>query len=370
MSQSNNSKFMQKIIFVLMYIITTMYVLMFVYILLDFFGISNEQNIPKIFTKTSKTVIKPENQELKKENNIDNIIEVYDKNEVSSNTFLYYDQLDEYSKIIYEEIAKNLDKMKSGTYIIDFEKKFNNLLNEQHGEERLKDSFNFAINAISLDKPEVFYIDISKVCLFLEKTNNIYKTTYRVKIGPEENETYLNQSFYSEVDVNKAIDIVNSKKDIIKSKLSGTIENQIKMVHDYLVDNIEYDTTMSQNNIYDIYGALVNKKVVCEGYARTFKYLMDNLNIPCVIVYGTGTNGNGKSEKHAWNYVKIDSNWYAIDVTWDDPVILENKKNDDITRYRYYLKGSENFFVDHVEDRKIVTNVLFKYPIISTQNYG
>ena len=60
------------------------------------------------------------------------------------------------------------------------------------------------------------------------------------------------------------------------------------MVHDYLVNNVEYDTSISQSNIYDIYGALVNNVAVCEGYARAFKYIMDEMNIPCVLVIGQG----------------------------------------------------------------------------------
>ena len=73
------------------------------------------------------------------------------------------------------------------------------------------------------------------------------------------------------------------------------------MVHDYLVDNINYDTSLSNQNIYNIYGALINRKCVCEGYARAFKYLLDELNIPCVMVIVTGTNSQGETENHAWN---------------------------------------------------------------------
>ena len=33
---------------------------------------------------------------------------------------------------------------------------------------------------------------------------------------------------------------------------------------------------------------------------------MDELKIPCVLVSGTGTNSNGQTESHAWNYVQLD----------------------------------------------------------------
>jgi len=41
----------------------------------------------------------------------------------------------------------------------------------------------------------------------------------------------------------------------LQNRKTNTYDN-IKMVHDYLVDKIEYDTTISKPNIYNIYGEL------------------------------------------------------------------------------------------------------------------
>lgn len=50
----------------------------------------------------------------------------------------------------------------------------------------------------------------------------------------------------------------------------------------------------------------------CEGYARAFKLICDQIGLPCIVVSGDG---------HMWNYVQNeDGVWYAVDVTWDDPV--------------------------------------------------
>lgn len=60
---------------------------------------------------------------------------------------------------------------------------------------------------------------------------------------------------------------------------------------------------------------------VCEGYAKAFKVLCDRLGIPCMLVEGIANNGS-QSEAHMWNYVQMeDGSWYAIDVTWNDPVM-------------------------------------------------
>ena len=109
------------------------------------------------------------------------------------------------------------------------------------------------------------------------------------------------------------------KGKILENRTNDTYKN-IKMVHDYLIETIQYDTTISKSNIYNIYGAMINKECVCEGYARSFKYLMDELKIPCVLVIGKATNSENITENHAWNYVQLDNNWYAVDCTWDDPI--------------------------------------------------
>ncbi len=283
--------------------------------------------------------------------------------------FSYYAQLDYYAKIIYTELEKNLENMKSGTYNVNFGTTFDDLLHEEGGEDTLNDAFQLAINALNFDNPELFYIDISKVYLLTKVTTKLIGTTYTVEIGSSNGKSYLNSSFANEQEVRQAIAGIESQKAKIKSRLNGNVENKIRIVHDYLVENLEYDSTLSKDNIYNIYGALINKITVCEGYARAFKAIMDDLEIPCLIACGTGINSTGATESHAWNYVMINEKWYAIDVTWDDPIIIGNGYVSRDVNYRYYLKGSREFFENHKEDGEIVGNTNFKYPTLSVNDY-
>lgn len=283
---------------------------------------------------------------------------------------VYYYQLDMYGKMIYDRMYDNIENLKTGNFDVEFDTLFNDLLHEENGEATLENAFQFGMNALLFDHPEIFFLDITKMYMSTEITSLGPLKTYRVKIGGLDGESYLSNSFYSK----QSIDVVSEMIETVKSNIEGSIiddntYNRIKFVHDYLVDTVSYDQTLSKDNIYNIYGALINKVAVCEGYSKAFKYIMDDFGIPCVIVCGIGQNSNGDTESHAWNYVKIDGKWYAIDCTWDDPVIVGNGYVSNSVFTKYFLKGSNDFFKDHIEDGKIVENSSFVYPTLSVDNY-
>ena len=142
------------------------------------------------------------------------------------------------------------------------------------------------------------------------------------------------------------------------------------MIHDYLIENIEYEENSTDNNVYNIYGALINKKCVCEGYAKAFKYLLDNLNINNTLVIGKATNSDGNTENHAWNYVQINNEWYAVDCTWDDPIIIGGGKLSKSSKYKYFLKGEEEFNQSHFPEGQFTDDgKIFEYPKLSKKNY-
>ena len=125
-----------------------------------------------------------------------------------------------------------------------------------------------------------------------------------------------------------------STDDTLKAKAQQIISKIIKpnmtdydkelAIHDYIVKNAAYDHDAYANNTipdvdYTAEGVLLNGTAVCEGYAEAFKYLMDMVNIPCMVVTGTAHSdlliGD---EGHAWNEAEINGSWYQVDVTWDD----------------------------------------------------
>ena len=289
---------------------------------------------------------------------------------VTDNSF-FYTQLDTYGKIFYSRLYANLDNLKTGTYSVDFGITFNDLLQTRSGETVLTNAFQLSINALLLDHPEIFYLDVTKMYMFTESTTTFSGTTYRISIGPDGNTSYLLDGFYSLEDVLVAEENLTAVLNGITSNVGGSTYDKILAVHNYLIDNIEYDSSgLDQEVTHTLYGALINHLAVCDGYAKAFKYILDNIGISCVEVCGIAQNSSGVTESHAWNDVLLDGKWYAVDVTWDDPIIIGgNGKLTNELRYSYFLKGSDTFYGSHQEDGFIVSNGEFFYPAISQVAY-
>ncbi len=282
----------------------------------------------------------------------------------------FYSQLDKYSKTIYDALEANKENMKTGTYKINLGTEFSSLLSQDNGEELLGNYYQSAIESYTYDNPEIFYIEFSKLYLNIETTTIGSKKTYKVFIDSGNETDYLAEGFSSKEKIDTAIqEIEKIKSYFVQNKKENTYEN-IKIVHDYLVESIEYDQTISKPNIYNLYGAIVNKECVCEGYAKSFKYLMDNLGINCVLIAGEADNSEGNLESHAWNYVQLEGKWYAIDCTWDDPILEGIDFLNNSFKYRYFLKGENEFNKSHIPNGQFTEGgKIFTYPQLSNQNY-
>lgn len=101
-------------------------------------------------------------------------------------------------------------------------------------------------------------------------------------------------------------------KDMNKSGAKTDFDKAL-FIHDALAVAIEYDNTFTHRRLDD---ALIDKTCVCSGYALAYKYLMNRCDIDCVNVYYTPEDTEG----HQWSMIKLNGNWYHVDVTSDDPI--------------------------------------------------
>ncbi len=143
-------------------------------------------------------------------------------------------------------------------------------------------------------------------------------------------------------------------------------------INKYIMDKIEYayesDNTTPSNAYWahNIEG-LVNttySKGVCECYAKNFKLICDTVGLKTILATGLATSG-GSSGGHAWNYAKLDDEWYGMDVTWNDSSNLIHKNGN------YFLKG-KSISDDHTPYNSNTYGISYRVdmPTLSENSYN
>lgn len=130
---------------------------------------------------------------------------------------------------------------------------------------------------------------------------------------------------------------------------------KVKLIYDYICDNVKYDTTDSYSLNYTAYGALIEGKAVCAGYADLFYRLALEAGLDARVICGDGYGG-----PHAWNIVKIGDVYYNLDSTWD----CVHREG-----YRYFLQCDKDFLHHERYEEYITPEFYAEYPMAS-EDYG
>lgn len=154
---------------------------------------------------------------------------------------------------------------------------------------------------------------------------------------------------YTDEDIEK----INNKLNNIINELNvnnyTNLNDKIKVFHDYLANTNKYDKNKeignSNYNSDGAIGTLFEGYSVCSGYSDTLALYLDMLDLDNVKV---------ATEKHVWNAVKINNNWYHIDLTWDDPM---TSTNEDIIRYDYFLITSSQLLTNDTIEHNFSTTI-------------
>ena len=129
------------------------------------------------------------------------------------------------------------------------------------------------------------------------------------------------------------IDAINQRVDELSKELLNYSESDydnIKRVHDYIINNTKYDSARSDSGdtTYEsdtAYGPLFQGKAICGGYTDLMQLFLEKLHIK---------NFRVSSEKHVWNALLYEGTWVNLDLTWDDPVVSDGS---DYLEYNYFL---------------------------------
>ncbi|WP_026498605.1 transglutaminase domain-containing protein [Butyrivibrio sp. WCD2001] len=210
----------------------------------------------------------------------------------------YYQFLNEDQKAIYRQVYANTMEYNSAFKPI---------------RETNISEIQTIVSSVTYDHPQLFWLD----------------TTFYTEYDYNGSVIKLELSFYDQLgDFDAARSEFEADADQIlagATGLSSDYENE-KYIHDYLADKLYYKFNPLDQSAYS---SIVRDYTVCAGYAKAFQYLMQRLGVPTYLCVGWGA-----TERHGWNIIRLDGEYYNVDVTWDDQ---------DPTTYDYFnLSDSDN----------------------------
>ncbi|MBQ9975787.1 MAG: hypothetical protein IJP16_04685 [Clostridia bacterium] len=148
--------------------------------------------------------------------------------------------------------------------------------------------------------------------------------------------------------------ISRAVKDFMKGINTSMSDYEVALrAHENIIERIDYDSIgldeqdrdsssyKKPDNLRSIYGVFVEKKAVCAGYAFAFQYLLRCAGIESAYVVGPCHSGG----LHAWSMVKLEGDYYYVDVTFDDASNTDEKKNhNEGPSYDYFCITSEELY--------------------------
>lgn len=159
--------------------------------------------------------------------------------------------------------------------------------------------------------------------------------------------------------------VLKEVKKVISQNIRDdmTDAEKARVLHDWVCNNTTYESftkgyVIGYVNYFDV---LLKRKACCAGFTGVYQLFMECLGIENQVAHGTN---------HAWNVVKIDGEWYNVELTYD-----YNHGNGVI--YSYFLKSDQWMpkgpYHDAGKEKKKCTSEKYetypytgKYPVINT----
>ena len=187
-------------------------------------------------------------------------------------------------------------------------------------------------NAVTYDNPHFFYL------------SNVYGLEGYEQDGiARYNKLVLTYTMDTETRLDAKKRLSDTVEDILRDKPQAQDEFETELyLQGRLIEECTYDKAAASAGFdtaptaYSAYGALVEGKAVCEGYARAMQLLFKHCGIRGTLVFGKSIKSG---EQHMWNLVTINGNDYHLDATWND---TENR-----TRHNYFNVTTQQISLSH-----------------------
>ncbi len=169
----------------------------------------------------------------------------------------------------------------------------------------------------------------------MDKPAGVYYLRLNFNIG-------VSDSKYPSVD-----SIVRSAVAECNSKTDGSEYEKALWLHDWLLDQLEYDKTLKWSSAES---ALTRGLGTCQSYESAYAKLLTAAGIE-------NSETRDTYDGHTWNAMKLDGQWYQTDCTWDDS--SDNWYSFD-QRHLYFALTDELMAIAHPGHSKIYTTDTYK----------
>lgn len=233
----------------------------------------------------------------------------HEQNSILNFNRYYYNQLNTTEKSIYDNLIHSQE----------------NFLN--------KENVHFSIGTYDV-KSEVVLEDyipsiqkVRKAYIYDNPTSDIWFHSYSCFLTAIDGSIYFICQPKSAKESNSSLQANTLREEFVKfeskcshfvSTLSGTELEKLTQIHNWIIQNAVYDTTLCLPDTTTAYGTIMNGYSVCSGFAYSFKYLCDLANLD--VLYVVGDLYDRKTDSyylHAWNVAYLEGNYFLIDVTLD-----------------------------------------------------
>ncbi len=219
------------------------------------------------------------------------------------------------------------------------------------------------ITIATMDEPRLFHVStiprataegnssayakdsLGNITLFylrIEKINTFNNTTYAHYENYKKDLLEMHESMFT------IISGIKNTSMTVYQKLASLQEKYLATVS-YSMNGSPDDMLGSFLNIYKNENGF--GRVLCEGYARSFLYLLQRIGFQGVYIAGMADSDGNGAGLHAWNKVNVAGSWYNIDTTWDDSIDATSTTS----LKNHFLKADKDFTPTH-EGPNIATN--------------
>lgn len=207
-----------------------------------------------------------------------------------SELYYAYHCLDREKQQVYLEMLDALTRIESGVHLSTLDKSILDVV--------------FA--CVMNDHPELFYVEGYQFTEYMTDavvTEIAFSGTYSMTA--------------EEIGQTQLLIVQRLRDCFAQIPLNEDEYNTVKYLYEWLINNTEYDKTAENNQ--NICSVFLQGKSVCQGYAKAMQYMLQQAGIQCLLVTGF-TNG----ERHGWNLVRVNGNYYYLDPTWGDASYTSN----------------------------------------------